>query len=117
MSIMSLQSKPEFDDWTSWLKGLIEWQNFATFLPEIKREHIRKIESENASVEKRKAALYDKWLEIYSNAIWQDAITALKRAELNALAEEIHKKLTCTCAETQITVSSFYDQGKKQLII
>ena len=92
---MSHSSKPEFDKWTSWLKPMINWQRFATFLPGIKREHIRKIENDKSGTDKQKSALYDEWIEIYSEATWQDVITALKEADNNALAEDIRKKTWC----------------------
>ena len=110
---MSHSSKPEFDKWTSWLKPMINWQKFATFLPEIKREHIRKIENDNNGTDKQKSALYDEWIDIYPGATWQDVITALKEADNNALAEDIRKKLGAT--PTQPTPTS--PQGNKKLLV
>ena len=104
LAAMSLSSKPEFSILEEWLKPLIKWEKFGTFLPGISQEDIQEIEEDCVGVDKRKRALCRKWLELYSNATWQDVITALKKAGYNALADDIQKKLGPS--ETQATANS-----------
>ena len=97
---MSLSSKPEFSTLEEWLKPLINWEKFGTFLPGISQEDIQKIEEDYVGVDKRKRVLCRKWFQLYSNATWQDVITALKKANYNTLADDIQKKLCPSGTQT-----------------
>lgn len=91
---MSLSSKPEFKKLILWLGSLNKWQDFGANLPEIKKCDIEKIEIEHrGDIEGQKRALYNKWLQVYPNASWQDVITALEKAKQNEIADEIKQNL------------------------
>ena len=91
---MSLSSKPEFDKLILWLGSLNKWQDFGAFLPEIEGCDIEKIEINHpGDIEGQKRALYNKWLQVYPNASWQDVITALEKAKQNAIVDEIKQNL------------------------
>ena len=76
------------------------------FLPGISQEDIQEIEEDYVGVDKRKRALCRKWFRIYSNATWQDVITALKKANYNTLADDIQKKLGPLETQTAANSSS-----------
>lgn len=90
----SLYTKPSVDLWTKWLGPLIDWQNFAVFLPKIELSDIKKIEEDTTGVDNRKRALWSKWSAVYPNGTWNDVIKALKTIRENALAAEIERELS-----------------------
>ena len=74
--------KPTVLKLVEYLVDLIDWAIFAQYLPGIKERHIQKIEQENkGKVDDQKRALYNKWLEVYPDASWNDVIEALEKAE------------------------------------
>ena len=74
--------KPTVLKLVEYLVDLIDWAIFAQYLPGIKESHIQKIEKENkGKVDDQKRALYNKWLEVYPDASWNDVIKALEKAE------------------------------------
>lgn len=103
---MSLSSKPDFSKMEEWLKPLINWEKFGTFLPGMSQDDIEKIEEDYIGVDKRKRALCRKWFQLYTNATWQDVITALKKADYNALADDILTKLGPSGTQTTANSSS-----------
>ena len=79
--------KPTVLKLVEYLVDLIDWAIFAQYLPGIKERHIQKIEQENkGKVDDQKRALYNKWLEVYPNASWNDVIEALEKAERKDIA-------------------------------
>ena len=79
--------KPTVLKLVEYLVDLIDWTIFAQYLPGIKERHIQKIEQENkGKVDDQKRALYNKWLEVYPNASWNDVIEALEKAERKDIA-------------------------------
>ena len=79
--------KPTVLKLVEYLVDLIDWAIFAQYLPGIKERHIQKIEQENkGKVDDQKRALYNKWLEVYPDASWNDVIEALKKAERKDIA-------------------------------
>ena len=79
--------KPTVLKLVEYLVDLIDWAIFAQYLPGIKERHIQKIEQENkGKVDDQKRALYNKWLEVYPDASWNDVIEALEKAERKDIA-------------------------------
>ena len=82
-----VMEKPTVLKLVEYLVDLIDWAIFAQYLPGIKERHIQKIEQENKGrVDDQKRALYNKWLEVYPDASWNDVIEALEKAERKDIA-------------------------------
>ena len=78
--------KPTVLKLVEYLVDLIGWIKFAQYLPGIKESHIQKIEQEKGKVDDQKRALYNKWLQVYPDASWNDVIEALEKAERKDIA-------------------------------
>ena len=117
----SLNSRPEMRDLVEWLHDLIKWEEFGTFLPGIKNNHIEMIKANhlNAEVNDKKRALYDQWLRIDPNASWSNVIEALKTMKENTLAAKINKLIggTSTGVSVSSSATSAPHHGGKSLII
>ena len=75
------------------LVDLTDWIKFAQHLPEIKENHIDQIKEDNkGKVNDQKRALYNKWLQLYPDATWNDVIEALEKAERKDIAEKVKQK-------------------------
>ena len=86
-------SKPTVKQLDESLKGLIEWERFALYLPgmtEVNTAVIKKDKKDD--VIGQKLFLYETWLKVYPSASWQDVVQALEIAEENALANAIKSK-------------------------
>ena len=86
----TIDDQPAASLLTEWLQPLVNWKPFGLCLPGLKETHILKIEAEHhGKIDDEKIALYSEWLKVYPKAAWQDIITALRKAEENALAQDI----------------------------
>ena len=88
----SVTSKPTVHELDLKLVDLVEWQRFATHLPNITNTDIRQIERDNRKLAQQKLDLFGTWLRRHPTASWGDVITALEKAKENALANVITKK-------------------------
>ena len=85
--------KPTVSKLVEYLVDLIDWTIFAQHLPGIKESHIQKIEQESKGrVDDQKRALYNKWLEVYPDASWNDVIEALEKAERKDIAVTVKRQ-------------------------
>ena len=86
-------SKPTVQQLDQNLKGLIEWERFALYLPGMTEVNTAVIKrNKKDDVISQKLSLYKIWLKVYPNASWQDVVQALKKAEENTLANAIESK-------------------------
>ena len=85
--------KPTELELFEYLVDLIDWAVFAQYLPGIKGIHIQKIEKENkGKLDNEKRALYEKWLQVYPKATWNDVIEALEKAERKDIAAKVKQQ-------------------------
>ena len=86
-------SRPTESELDLELAELVNWQRFATHLPDLTAGDIEQIKLDNNSnVAQQKLGLYRKWLQTSTKASWEYIITALEKAKENALADVIKKK-------------------------
>ena len=90
------------------LAELVNWQRFATHLPDLTRGDIEQIEQDNRNVQRQKLELYGTWLRRCPTASWNDIVLALKKTRENALAGIIKMKFitSATEAHSQARLSS-----------
>ena len=86
----TIHDRPVASLLTQWLQPLVNWKSFGLCLPGLTQTHILKIEAEHrGKIDDEKIALYSDWLKVHPKATWKDVITALMKAEENALAQDI----------------------------
>ncbi len=106
-------NKPDVPAMDLALKALTRWKVFANHLRCITTYEIDTIDQdEPQSVEKKKMALFKKWLEVCPDASWSDVVTTLIKARENKLAQEIKStKYTADTGISSMTVSTPADFG------
>ena len=92
--IISVSSRPTESELDLKLAELVNWQRFATHLPDLTRGDIEQIEQDNRDVQKQKLELYGTWLRRCPNASWKDVVLALEKARENTLADIIKMKVS-----------------------
>ena len=94
--------KPTVLQLVDYLVDLIKWTKFAQHLPGIEERHIEQIKEENrGEIDDQKRALYNRWLEVYPDASWNDVIEALEKAERKDIALTVK---TQEAKEKELTV-------------
>ena len=89
----SVTSRPTESELDHELAELVNWQRFATHLPDLTAGDVEQIKLDNNSnVAQQKLGLYRKWLQTSTIASWEYVITGLEKAKENVLADEIKKK-------------------------
>ena len=89
----SVTSRPTESELDLELAELVNWQRFATHLPDLTAGDIEQIKLDNNNnVAQQKLGLYRKWLQTCTTASWEYVITALEKAKENVLADVIKKK-------------------------
>ena len=88
----SVTSRPTVSELDLNLADLVDWQIFATHLPNITNTDIRQIEHDTRKLAQQKLDLFGTWLRRRPTASWRDVTTALEKAKENALANAITKK-------------------------
>lgn len=81
--------KPTIKELNTCLKDLVEWNEFALYLPDIHQRDIKIIIENNPYIVNQKIALYDKWLNVSPNASWDDVINALEEVGENTIAQQL----------------------------
>ena len=88
-----LTSRPTESELDLELAELVNWQRFATHLPDLTAGDIEQIKLDNnSSVAQQKLGLYRKWLQTSTKASWEYVITALEKAKENFLADFVKNK-------------------------
>ena len=90
--ILSVTHRPADSELDLELAELVNWQRFATHLPNITRGDVEQIEQDNRDVQRQKLELYGTWLRKCPNASWNDIVLALVKAGENTLADIINMK-------------------------
>ena len=88
----SVASRPTESELDLQLAELVNWQRFATHLPDLTRGDIEQIEQDNRDVQRQKLELYGTWLRRCPNASWNDIVIALEKARENTLVDVLKMK-------------------------
>ena len=105
----SVASRPTESELDLELAELVNWQRFATHLPDLTAADIEQIKLDNNSnVAQQKLGLYRKWLQTCTKASWEYVITALEKAKENVLADVVKTKvgIVSSCSSLIQDVSS-----------
>ena len=97
-------SKPLVHQLDEYLSPLVHWQTFGIHLPHITNSTIEQIEADHQGTERRKLALYARWLTEYSDATWDHVYDALKKARQHELASVLQRKLLVSHSAKQLEV-------------
>ena len=87
----SVASRPTESELHLELADLVNWQRFATHLPDLTRADIEVIEKNRPEIAGQKLALFGKWLQKSSKATWNDVISALEKAKEKRLSDTLRK--------------------------
>ena len=85
----SVASRPTESELDLELAELVNWQRFATHLPDLTRGDIEQIEQDNHDVQRQKLEIYGTWLRRCPSASWNDIVLALKNSKETTLADVI----------------------------
>ena len=90
------------------LAELVNWQRFATHLPNLTRGDIEQIKQDNRDVQRQKLELYGTWLRRCPNASWNDIVSALEISKEITLANVIKIKFkgVSSCSSLILNASS-----------
>ena len=88
----SVASRPTESELDIELAELVNWQRFATHLPDLTRGDIEQIEQDNRDVQRQKLELFGTWLRRCPNASWNDIVLALEKARENTLVDVLSMK-------------------------
>ena len=88
----SVASRPTESELDIELAELVNWQRFATHLPDLTRGDIEQIEQDNRDVQRQKLELFGTWLRRCPNASWNDIVLALEKARENTLVDVLNMK-------------------------
>ena len=88
----SIASRPRESELDIELAELVNWQRFATHLPDLTRGDIEQVEQENHDVQRQKLELFRTWLRRCPNASWNDIVLALEKSKEITLANVIKMK-------------------------
>ena len=89
---LSAPSRPTESELDVELADLVNWQRFATHLPDLTRGDIKQLEQDNRDVQRQKLELYGTWLQRCPNASWNDIVLALENSKETTLANVIKTK-------------------------
>ena len=87
------------------LDELVEWEKFAWNLKGITQKHIDIVKRDNTTISQQKSAILDKWIRVCPDASWKDVVTALEKAEENALAQKVTHKYCSNIVVTNLHVN------------
>ena len=104
----SVASRPTESKLDLELTELVNWQRFATHLPDLTRGDMEEIELDNRDVQRQKLELYGTWLRRCPNASWNDIVLALEKSKEITLANVIKMKFNAV-----ISSDSFISRDKQ----
>ena len=102
-SVASTPSESELD---LELAELVNWQRFATHLPNLTRGDIEQIEQDNRDIQRQKLELYGTWLRRCPIASWNDIALALENSKETTLADVIKTKFNIEEAHDRVRLFS-----------
>ena len=100
----NISSRPLVHQLVEYLSPLVHWQTFGIHLPNITNSTIEQIEADHQGTERRKLALYARWLTEYSDATWDHVYDALKKESQHELASVLERKLLVSHSAKQLEV-------------
>ena len=112
----SVSSRPTESELDLQLAELINWQRFATHLPDLTRGDIEQIEQDNRDVQRQKLELYGTWLRRCPNASWNDIVLALEKAKETTLADIIQMKFNVVMSSNSRVTKSQTRPSSNSLI-
>ena len=89
---LSVPSRPTESELDLELAELVNWQRFATHLPDLTTGDIKQLEQDNRNIQRQKLELYGTWLRRCPNASWNDIVLALENSKETTLANVIKTK-------------------------
>ena len=95
-------SKPTVPVLCECLRGLVQWEVFAQYLPGVQQADISIIQkNKRDDLIEQKRELYDKWLNVYPNASWDDVVKALENPAVreNMIAQRVKNEYLVTISE------------------
>ena len=72
-------NQPENCQLNEQLEDLVDWEQFALYLPNIRQSHIAAIKRDESSTAGQKQALFDRWLRVCPKASWVNVVQALEK--------------------------------------
>ena len=102
----SVASRPTESELDLELVELVNWQIFATHLPDLTRGDIEQIEQDNRDFRRQKLELFGTWLRRCPNASWNDIILSLEKAREYTLADAIKIKLNTVISSNSFVSSA-----------
>ena len=96
--------RPLVHQLVEYLSPLVPWQTFGIHLPHITNSTIEQIEADHQGTERRKLALYARWLTEYPDATWDHVYDALKKERQHELASVLERKLLVSHSAKQLKV-------------
>ena len=90
-STPSVASRPTESELDLELVELVNWQRFATHLPNLTRADIEEIQKNRNDIKDQKLELFGTWLRKSSDASWNDVMSALERAQEKRLSDTLRK--------------------------
>ena len=102
----SVASRPTESELDLELAELVNWQRFATHLPDLTRGDIEQIEQDNRDVQRQKLELFGTWLRRCPNASWNDIILSLEKAREYTLADAIKIKFNTVISSNSFVSSA-----------
>ena len=99
---ISMVSRPLVHQLDEYLSPLVHWQTFGIHLPRITHSMIEQIEADHQGTERRKLALYARWLTEYLDATWDHVYDALKKGRQHELASVLERKLLVSHSAEQL---------------
>ena len=100
---LSVSSRPTESELDHELTELVNWQRFATHLPDLTRGDIERIEQDNRDVQRQKLELFGTWLRRCPNASWNDIVLALEKSKEMTLANVIKMKFNVVISSDAFT--------------
>ena len=114
----SVSSRPTESELDLELVELVNWQRFATHLPDFTRGDIEQIGQDNRDVPRQKLELYGTWLRRCPNASWNYIVLALEKSRENTLADIIKMKFNVVISsDSRVTETHSQTQPSSNSLI
>lgn len=115
---MCSTNKPTIPELNTSLKDLVEWTEFALYLPGLQLTDIKMIKDNTryVSTVDQKLALYDKWLHAWPDACWEDVVTGLERVGENTMARQL-RQCHCSSRKRALPALQVYKQREDGRVV
>ena len=96
----SSTDKPTVPQLCAELSSVVDWQEFAIFLPGIEAEHIDTIRNGHQDTASQTRAVFQKWLDVQLGATWSNVYDALVSIDKVSLASSLVKEINQSVSDT-----------------